>query len=136
MNTSRREDEDKRAWQHSDGALWFLLTLLGVVNVWCWGMFLPMALDGHAGAVSNLLDSFGFTAVFLAVISVSYRKPLLLMFGGIALAVCFYLSSIFLEPIVTGANIGIAIRVGAIAVAAFSVAGGMLFSYAVKTKVL
>lgn len=128
----KRSTDTVHMWQHCDEALWLLLALLVALNLWCWSISLPLALSAreHTGAVENLLTSFGFTAAVVAFLAVAYRKPKLLIFGGVLLGVGFYASSIFLSDVVKGPNIGVAIRVGAMAVVAFGVAGGLLASKA------
>ncbi len=114
------------AWQRSNGAMWFLLLLTVAAMVWNWCMSLPLALDGHAGAVENLLTSFAAGAVMVAVIAVGYGKPKVLWMGGGCLAVMFYGSSLFMDELITGNNVGVAMRVGAMATLAMALAGWRL----------
>lgn len=123
---AEEERGNTRAWQNRNGAMWFLLLLMVAVTLWNWGLSLPLALKGHAGAVENLLTSFGANAVMVAVMAVGYGKPKVLWMGGGCLAVMFYASSLFMDDLVSGNNVGVAMRVGAMATLAIALAGWRL----------
>jgi hypothetical protein len=112
--------KDPKSWQRTHAALGFLLMLgaaviaYGVVRAW------PLAQAKHQGALEVILITFCFSAFLIA--GLGYGKRRLLLFGGIAWAVAFYLSSLFLDNLIVGNNAGTAIRVGALSALAFLLA--------------
>ena len=117
---------EQQPWQRSAGALAFLMMMAaaaigyGVIRAW------PLAQAKHEGAVEVILMAFGFSALFIAGLGWGFGKRALVLLGGVAWVVAFYLSSLVLADLVIGNNAGIAIRVGAVAALAFLLAASRL----------
>ena len=120
------DSQNNAPWQQSTGALLFL-GILGIsALVWIWITSLPHVIAGHQGAVELLLVSYGIAAFGISVLGAGYKKPKVLIYGASMWAIVFYLSSLFLDELIKGHNIGTAIRVGALSVLSFALAAAYL----------
>lgn len=111
------------SWQRSDAALAVLLVLVLMMMAWTWVYCLPSALGGSEAAVEIILESFGMAAFMVSGLAWAYDQPRLLAAGGTLLGVGFYVTSLFLGDVVSGHNVGVAMRVGALSTVAFAAAG-------------
>lgn len=113
-------------WERSDAAFGFLLLLVVAVTAWIWVAALPLARGGSADAMGILLESFGMNAFVIAAIAVAHSKPVVLGVAGVVMGIGLYILSLTLGDLVSGENVGLAIRVGAISALSFAVAGWRL----------
>lgn len=116
------ETKQDLPWQQSAGALVFLIALLAIACAYSVWISWPSAVSGNQGAVENLITTFGFVALALAGLAAGYKKPKLVTIGASVWAVSYYFSSLILDDMVHGHNVGTAIRVGALAALAFVLA--------------
>lgn len=114
------------SWQQSTGALIFLCSLFALVMAWCWIASWPLAVSGHEGATENLVTIFAAAALGISLLSAGYKRPMILTIGASLWALAFYLSSLFLDEMVQGHNVGTAIRVGALSALSFALAAAYL----------
>lgn len=110
-------------WERSDAAFGFLVALVVAVTAWTWVAALPLARNGSVDAMGIIIESFGMNALVTAAIAVAYSKPVILGVAGVVMGIGLYILSLTLGDLVSGENVGLAIRVGAISVLSFAVAG-------------
>ena len=126
--------ENNTPWQQSTGALFFLGILGTAVLAWGWIEVLPHVIAGHQGAVEILLVSYGIAAVGVSILGAGYKRPKLLVYGAAVWAIVFYISSLFLDELIKGHNVGTAMRVGALSVLCFVLSATYLMRVASKER--
>lgn len=108
-------------WQENDLSFFFLVGVFSITVCFI-GADALIKMGSQPEAFLTLVILFGLVGPFLSVMAIGYKKPKLATVGSYLWAAAFMLTSIAFSDYMSSSIAGIAMRVGATSLIAFSVA--------------